>query len=66
MFEDLGTAVKHRNNIYDEVKSRLNSKNACYDILQKVYGLKYTNIISITSYGAKLCQRVCVENIVDW
>jgi hypothetical protein len=29
-FKHLGTTLKNQNDIYDEIKSRLNSGNACY------------------------------------
>jgi hypothetical protein len=36
-FEYLGTTLTNQNNIHDEIKSRLNSGNACYYSGQNVF-----------------------------
>ena len=33
-FKYLGTTLKNQNSIYEEIKSRLNSENACYHLVQ--------------------------------
>jgi hypothetical protein len=41
-FKYLGMTLKNTNDIHDEIKSRLNSKNACYHSVQ--------NLLSSISY----------------
>jgi hypothetical protein len=35
-FEYLGTTLTNQNDIHDEIKSRLNSRNACYYSVQHI------------------------------
>jgi hypothetical protein len=35
-FKYLGTTLTHQNDIHDEIKSRLNSANACYYSVQNL------------------------------
>jgi hypothetical protein len=52
-FKYLGTTVTNRNSIQEEIKSRLKSRNACYDLVQilcltvcctKIQRLRYTEL----------------------
>jgi hypothetical protein len=36
-FEYLGTTLTNQNDIHDEIKSRLNSGNACYYSVQNIF-----------------------------
>jgi hypothetical protein len=58
-FKSLGTTLTNQNDIHDEIKSRLNSGNACYYSVQNLlYSLKikiYKSVIlPVVPMGAKL------------
>jgi len=36
-FKVLGTSVRDQNFFHEEIKSRLNSEKACYNLVQNIY-----------------------------
>jgi hypothetical protein len=64
MFKYLGTTVTHKNLIHEEIKSRLNSRNACYHSVQNLLSpllvskhvnirIQKSTILPIVSYGCE-------------
>jgi hypothetical protein len=62
----LGTIVRNQNCIHEEIKSRLNSGNACYRSVQSLLSLRLVSknlkikiqnpvILGCVLYGCKLC-----------
>jgi hypothetical protein len=54
-FKYLGTTLTNQNDIQDEIKSRLNSGNACYYSVQNLLSSRLISKNQLCCMGAKLC-----------
>jgi hypothetical protein len=57
----LGTKVTNQNDIHDEIKSRFNSGNACYNSVQNLLSSHLINKLKL-----KICKTVILPSCAVW
>jgi len=60
-FKSFGTTITNQNSIQEEIKSRLNSGNACYRLVQNLLSSSFlSKNLKIKIYRTILCLLFCV------